>query len=166
MAGAATAVTQIAMRDMYRQMARFRDKRDARMNVHRINSRSSSGTERNPTIVLTNTGKNTIKAQISTFEVKPDPNQITNSGAMATIGTDWLATIYGESSELGVEQPYDTYYVPPEDVKLAGEENDIGYNCDAGDRIQKSLPIYPGEPIDQRVPGRGRPVHDRHCRAG
>ncbi|EMR73531.1 hypothetical protein MBGDN05_00437 [Thermoplasmatales archaeon SCGC AB-539-N05] len=50
----------------------------------------------------------------------------------------------------------DTYYVPEEDVSLAGEQNDVGYNCDAGDTIQRSLPIYIGEPVDQTVPGRGR----------
>ena len=51
---------------------------------------------------------------------------------------------------------YDRYYVPDEDVSLAGEQNDIGYNCDVGDTIIRSLPIYVGEPVDETIPGRGR----------
>ena len=43
-----------------------------------------------------------------------------------------------------------------EDVSHAGEQNDIGYNIDAGDRIQKSLDVYVGEPVAQSIPGRGR----------
>jgi hypothetical protein len=50
----------------------------------------------------------------------------------------------------------DSIYVPKEDVSFAGEQNDIGYNVDVGDRIQKALPLYVGEPVDQTVPGRGR----------
>jgi len=56
----------------------------------------------------------------------------------------------------GIRQMYDTIYVPEEDVSLAGIQNDIGYNVDAGDSILKSLPIYIGEPVDLSVPGRGR----------
>jgi hypothetical protein len=52
----------------------------------------------------------------------------------------------------------DTVYVPEEEIEttLLTDQNDIGYNIDAGDRILKALPIYVGEPIDQTVPGRGR----------
>ena len=50
------------------------------------------GTARRPTTVLTSTGKKTIRAQISTFENSPGPNQITSKGAIATTGTAWLAT--------------------------------------------------------------------------
>lgn len=50
----------------------------------------------------------------------------------------------------------DTYYVRTEDISFAGEQNDIGYNTDAGDIINRQIPIYVGEPIDQTVPGRGR----------
>jgi len=50
----------------------------------------------------------------------------------------------------------DTNYYPKEAVKLAGEQNDIGYNVDTGDKISRSLPIFTGEPIDQTIPGRGR----------
>ena len=56
----------------------------------------------------------------------------------------------------GIEQRYDTIYIPEEEVLLAGEQNDIGYNVDAGNRIQRSMPVYVGEPADQSVPGRGR----------
>ena len=56
----------------------------------------------------------------------------------------------------GVCQMYDTIYVPEEDVSLAGIQNDIGYNVDAGGNIIKSLPLYVGEPVDMTVPGRGR----------
>jgi hypothetical protein len=50
----------------------------------------------------------------------------------------------------------DTIYVPEEEILLAGEQNDIGYNVDAGNSIQRSTPLYVGEPADQSVPGRGR----------
>ena len=35
---------------------------------------------------------------------------------------------------------YDTIYIPKEDVNLAGLQNDIGYNSDAGDNIVKAFP--------------------------
>ena len=47
-------------------------------------------------------------------------------------------------------------YIPNEEVKLAGEQNDIGYNIDADDIIQRSIDIWVGEPVDERIPGRGR----------
>ena len=56
----------------------------------------------------------------------------------------------------GVCQKYDTIYIPEEDVSLAGEQNDIGYNIDAGDKLLKALPVHAGEPVDMSVPGRGR----------
>ena len=60
--------------------------------------------------------------------------------------------------ENGPDEPIqlDTIYIPEEEVLLAGEQNDIGYNIDAGNRIQRSIPLYVGEPVDQSVPGRGR----------
>ena len=60
-----------------------------------------------------------------------------------------------EPDVLGIEQPGDTRYVPIENVNLAGEQNDMNYNCDAKNSIVGSLLIYPGEPIDA-APGRGR----------
>ncbi len=50
---------------------------------------------------------------------------------------------------------YDTIYIPKEDVSLAGEQNDIGYNIDAGDEPRRSIYVYVGEPVDE-APGRGR----------
>ena len=49
-----------------------------------------------------------------------------------------------------------TNHYRSEDVSLAGEQNDIGYNIDAGNSIVRSIPLYVGEPVDQTVPGRGR----------
>ena len=51
---------------------------------------------------------------------------------------------------------YDTMYIPKEDFSLAGEQNDIGYNCDAGDDIKRPFRVYVGEPVDQNKPGSGR----------
>jgi len=50
----------------------------------------------------------------------------------------------------------DTIYHPVEDVFFAGEQNDIGYNVDAGDTIVQSLHLFAGEPVDEMIPGRGR----------
>ncbi len=58
--------------------------------------------------------------------------------------------------DIGMYQRYDTIYVPTEEVVLAGEQNDIGYNVDTGDQVRRALPVYVGEPVDARVPGRGR----------
>ena len=60
------------------------------------------------------------------------------------------------TENLGVPQRYDTIYIPKEDVSLAGLQNDIGYNCDAGNNIVKSFPFYAGEPVNERIPGNGR----------
>ena len=49
-----------------------------------------------------------------------------------------------------------TRYIPIEEVSMAGEQNDIGYNVDAGNSIVRSIPVYVGEPVDQTIPGRGR----------
>jgi hypothetical protein len=43
-------------------------------------------------------GKKTIRAQTRTLERIPVPNQITSKGAMATVGTDWEATMNGAST--------------------------------------------------------------------
>jgi hypothetical protein len=50
----------------------------------------------------------------------------------------------------------DTIYAPEEEILFVGDQNDIGYNTDAGKVIFKSFPVYVGEPVDQSVPGRGR----------
>jgi len=49
-------------------------------------------------------------------------------------------------------------FVPFEDITMVGDQNDIGYNTDAGNNIFKGLnfPVYVGETIDEHIPGRGR----------
>ena len=49
------------------------------------------------------------------------------------------------------------YYINEEDMatsNLAANQNDAGYNTDAGDKITRSFPLYPGEAADG-APGRG-----------
>lgn len=46
--------------------------------------------------------------------------------------------------------------IPFEDISFQDEQNDIGYNTDSGDRIVQSYDLYAGEPVDERVPGKGR----------
>jgi hypothetical protein len=60
------------------------------------------------------------------------------------------------TTDTGEPIEYDRNYIPEENVVLAGEQNDIGYNCDAGDSIIRSLPVYASEPVDETIPGRGR----------
>ncbi|MCK4332253.1 MAG: hypothetical protein KAV40_01595, partial [Thermoplasmatales archaeon] len=60
------------------------------------------------------------------------------------------------TENVGIPQRYDTIYIPEEDVSLAGLQNDIGYNCDAGNNIVKSFLAFIGEPVDQSKPGSGR----------
>ena len=43
-------------------------------------------------MMLTSTGKNEMTAAITILLVMPKPNQTTNSGASATLGTVWKAT--------------------------------------------------------------------------
>ena len=44
------------------------------------------------------TGKNVTSTTMRTFGSSPNPNQITNSGAIATIGIVWLATRSGSTA--------------------------------------------------------------------
>ena len=56
-------------------------------------SRSAGSTERRPARVLAITGKTeTISAETVTAR-KPAPNQMTRTGAMATMGTVWRKTV-------------------------------------------------------------------------
>ena len=50
-------------------------------------------------------GKNASIADMMTFEVMPNPNQITKSGTNATLGTTWKATISGRSAALHPPHP-------------------------------------------------------------
>ena len=63
-----------------------------------IRSYNAVGAARTPTIVFTRTGKNTINAQMTTFERIPSPSQITSKGAIAITGIAWLATRYGDKT--------------------------------------------------------------------
>jgi len=58
----------------------------------RSRSRHSSGMLLRPTTVFTSMGKKTMRAQMSTLENRPGPNQMMRRGAMATTGMAWLAT--------------------------------------------------------------------------
>ena len=44
-------------------------------------------------MVLTSAGKKTVSAQTSTLDSPPKPNQMTSSGASATMGTACEATM-------------------------------------------------------------------------
>ena len=44
------------------------------------------------------TGKNVTRTTIRTLGSKPNPNQMTNSGAIATIGMVWLVTSSGSTA--------------------------------------------------------------------
>ncbi len=59
----------------------------------RIRSIRSLSAERMPMMVLIRTGKKRVKAQTRILDRLPKPNQITSSGARATIGMDWEATM-------------------------------------------------------------------------
>ena len=66
--------------------------------------------------------------------------------------------VYNENKNI-VQEAYklDRKYVFDESqpVTLDGDNKDAGTKSDAGDKISRSTPIYPGEPIDD-TPGRGR----------
>ena len=96
-------------------------------------------------IVLPMSGAVNIKINKSTILNQVDKNR------------NQINTIeFPPTENVGIPQRYDTIYIPEEDVSLAGEQNDIGYNCDAGNNIVKSFPVYAGEPVNERIPGNGR----------
>src|SRR5262245_10413931 len=68
-------------------------RRDAATRRSRSTARSSVA--RKPWTVFTTVGKKHTMAVITTFGVRPDPNQIRNSGATATLGIVWDAMISG-----------------------------------------------------------------------
>ena len=65
-------------------------RRDA--DIERNSRARSRSTVITPLIVFTKSGKKVSVAATSTFGVRPKPNQMTNSGASATFGSDWNAT--------------------------------------------------------------------------
>ena len=60
-----------------------------------MTSRCPGSTERTPSCTLSMIGKKPISAAMMIFELMPKPNQITNSGMSATLGTTWEATMSG-----------------------------------------------------------------------
>lgn len=77
-----------------------------------------------------------------TLTTEEKNNILTQGGQPASTEQAWLDTnIYRE-----------------EETTVAVEQNDIGYNKDVGDKIQRSMFIYVGEPIDG-APGRGRTAY-------
>src|SRR5271166_6654746 len=61
----------------------------------RASSRSPGGVARNPVAVSTTIGKNATRNAIASLDSMPRPNQTRRMGAMATFGTDWVATSMG-----------------------------------------------------------------------
>ena len=59
----------------------------------RPSSTSRGSMERRPTVVATTIGKKQMRAQMSTLDSSPLPNQSTISGARARIGVAWAATM-------------------------------------------------------------------------
>ncbi len=56
-----------------------------------------------------------------------------------------------------ITKPIDSMrYEQIENSALDDEQNDIGYHIDAGDSILRAIPVYAGEPVDNRIPGKGR----------
>ena len=62
----------------------------------------------------------------------------------------------GQRYDIDITQTSDEMIATPlQTTVMDNGDNDIGYNVDARDSI-RPLPVYPGEPVDQRIPGRGR----------
>lgn len=56
-------------------------------------SSSSSSVDCKPVTVFTNTGKKQMTAAMRIFGMAPNPNQITNRGAMAILGVEFRAMV-------------------------------------------------------------------------
>src|SRR3954453_5199077 len=61
---------------------------------------SSTSTDCSPRAVLMTIGKNAISAAITTFGVRPKPNQMRKRGASAIFGSTWADTRNGYVSSL------------------------------------------------------------------
>ena len=55
----------------------------------------SGSADLNPAMLATTIGKNDSRNTSSSFGVKPKPNQMTNSGAIAIFGISWENTMIG-----------------------------------------------------------------------
>jgi len=82
--------------------------------------------------------------------------RINENSAIKQILTKYDTTEYNPEEDNGGPIQLDTYYTPIKETLLDVEQNDIGYNTDAGKNIVRSIPVYIGEPVDQSIPGRGR----------
>jgi len=82
--------------------------------------------------------------------------KVNENSVIKQILTRYDTTEYQPQSDNVESILLDTNYYPVEDVSLAGEQNDIGYNVDVGKNVVRSFDVYVGEPVDQSVPGRGR----------
>ena len=75
----------------------------------------------------------------------PSFSALTNSTVVKTdnysIKNNLQEDLDTDNAVKGIYQRYDTIYIPEEDVSMAGIQNDIGYNVDAGSKPVKSLPI-------------------------
>jgi len=76
--------------------------------------------------------------------VKTNTNDLFNKSNTSSIEDQkvWLDRNYPNENEA--------------DLSLAADQDDFGYRIDVKDKIQSSLELYVGEPVDQTVPGRGR----------
>ena len=66
--------------------------------IDRIRVIASGSTRPNPSSSAMATGKNVTSTTMRTLGSNPNPNQITNSGAIATIGIVWLVTSSGSTA--------------------------------------------------------------------
>ena len=78
------------------------------------------------------------------------------SYAVNSNSNDLLTKPYDVSSTGDAMAWLDRSYPNENEVFLAVDQNDMGYNTDAKEKIGSSIPLYVSEPIDQTVPGRGR----------
>ena len=82
--------------------------------------------------------------------------KINEDSVIKQIFSIYDTTEYQSQSDNAETILLDTNYYPVEEVSLADDQNDIGYNVDAGKTIVRSFEVYVGEPVDKTVPGRGR----------
>jgi len=82
---------------------------------------------------------------------------ISISKRSSSIELEWEKEKTDESKLIYTEENWINSYreTPDASLDMANDQNDAGYNTDAGDKITRSFPIYPGE-IADGAPGRGR----------
>ena len=70
------------------------------------------------------TGKNVTSTTMSTFGSRPNPNQMTNSGAIATIGIVWLVTSSGSTARRTGSQRSSAIAAPIANVTESAQPDD------------------------------------------